>query len=692
MSYEGFEFYYPMPDDIAQSILISETENDIHLRTTNINSKKIWLYNKLLKNLLTNRKTLISIDTPQDAQILTDFLNEHQLESLCLFFTHSRSTNEKTLKEFKPLIVNGKILSKEFHDAFIHLRKTHSEFTNSIQSIYKKDSTHQVNLNSLLCRSIQLRQELSPYEGYQASQSNLSQKEYISLKQNLNLAIECSKGGDKFLSILDLLHSNMFEMFEQDESWNTIEHHLTDYKKYISRLLALIQICKENWIKSFIQVTQEKIIPNYKFLIECSLIEHLTSEERIQVSFISQQLKSQIPEITQDTALFEIETFLKLNLEQILLLINESAQQKWENGNISISESSEINSSIEDIALQVKIFEHKLHQNAIVQEQIISTDSILELKQNLHILLDKFNAILKLKPYFSLYFEWKKFLLNCTLSQVSFLQDISLTPTLLWHKFLELSFVEKQINQLPIFEVSQFNQKSERFNQSIVHYKNKLIPFIKGRFESIQHKNISKLCDSEIELSKLLDQHVDSLFSLTDYYQKLPLLSELFPIIVLDNAKEEYYPNLTKTVWDEIIVLNEEMPLSLNDKISNGAHRRISLHHGQTTESAFNIALLQAPPDILKDILYHIHHSESFTTIKNLTNFIFANQTRFTVLINANDCIISFMPIEMTKLILQMNSESYNLFQVSEEQDFERVNEWLLYKSTKKKIWCLDTF
>ena len=100
MGQDSFIYLYPMPDDVAQSMLISETESNIHIRPLNQNARKLWICNKIIRNLLTKRKTLILIDQPEHVRLLEEIIHEFQLQPLSFLFTHSRSEIEQKLLQY----------------------------------------------------------------------------------------------------------------------------------------------------------------------------------------------------------------------------------------------------------------------------------------------------------------------------------------------------------------------------------------------------------------------------------------------------------------------------------------------------------------------------------------------------------------------------------------------------------------
>ncbi|MEP7196848.1 MAG: hypothetical protein ABI851_10025 [Saprospiraceae bacterium] len=690
MQNEIFEHYFPMPDDIAQSILIAETESKIHLRPINLNAKKVWLYNKLLKNLLTNRKTILQIDNQTDALLITEFLEEIGLDKLCFSFTHSRSNNEKKLKEFEPIIVNGIINPDSFGIAVKHLMKSYTEVLRSYNAYYQKDILLQENLSSYIQKSIRIRQNLIPYEGFQSDFSKLSQKDFISLKRNLKEAIELSKGSNPFLSVFQIINKKIFELFNEEEAWLTISEHLNSLKESVVPILSTIQFIKEQFVERLICDQQKAILSHFNLFVNLNSKSVLDSEEEIQLSLITAKLTSSISQLSKDESLVQIENLKKLNIHQLLHLIAMHAQEKWNSESCTLFNGQSMDKLSTDLVFQARSLIYKLNHSGIFEIRIIEFLSIQHIKSILLDLRKEAELVLSLKSYFSLFYSWKKYLLNCTENQQQFLQELTVLPSSQWQLLLELSHTEKLIEQGHLFDAISLNERLDGFNQSLEQYKKELIKTLAAKYEKQQHSQLEEIKNNQPELKKLIIDRAFSELSLSDYYTRIPLLAELFPIIILENTKLDYFPSIANKIWDELIILDDSSTNVNIHKLIGSAYHIIQLQETPSNDVFFNIALTQSAPEKLKNILFETHHSESFTTIQQLSNFIFSNKPSFTVLLNSDELIISFLTLSMTKLMLNLHENEYNIFSISESKDFERFNDWLMYKPTKKIIWTMD--
>jgi len=687
MPYDQFEYYYPMPDDVAQSILLAETESKINLRPTNLNAKKIWLYNKLLKNLLTNRKTIISIDSTTDVHLLYAFLKDHEIENLALFFQHSRSNLEMFFKTFSPVVFKGRLLSNELFEIQDKLKQQHTELQKALQSIHGKSTFSEESLLTLCIKSIKLKQELSSHVGFTPNLSEvLSIKDFHILKQRLEEAISVAKGSDPALAPFEILHDNLFELFDHEEAWLIIYDHIENFKSNISNcLIRLTQIEKEVFRSKIIE-WQSKINNCVDTINQLQSLPDRTSQENVRLDLAYLDLNQIIPELFFNSKNPDIDAFLQLNNQQIHHLIFEKVLHSYE----TLDLYNQIFSGRTKFDVSVELeFINNINSKNILRKIEIPNADIKQTIQFLKTFYHQLQSVLRLKSYFGLYFSWRNFIQTFTIPIQKYFESLKQIPPHLWHLAIEYSLIQKQIFLSELHRYQKIEELQQKYKSQIEHYKANINHHILSKYEGVQHKSTIKIVKENKEFNKLFNQRLDSDYTLSDYYSQINHLSEIFPIIILDNVKEDYISVCTGKVWDEFIDLKEIPSPLLYEKMSEMSYHSIQLNDNPQSDTVFNIALHQSPPEVLKNILQG-HISETAGNMKNLVNFIFSNKSKFHILVNSNEFIISFLPIELTKLVVGFYDTSFNIFEIDEINHQVRMYDWLAFRSTNKKIWTLD--
>ena len=186
MRQDLFLYLYPMPDDVAQSMLISETESHIHIRPLNANAKKIWLHNKLIRNLITSRKTLILVDSAEDVTLIKELLDQFNINHLSLFFKHSRSEIEKHLIEFSPKTIAGKLDIDPTHEILDQIAIQYFHLVKIYENIYHKTNPSHENYIEQLCRWIKLNTTQTNFRLF--SNEWIKHQQYLRLKKGIESA------------------------------------------------------------------------------------------------------------------------------------------------------------------------------------------------------------------------------------------------------------------------------------------------------------------------------------------------------------------------------------------------------------------------------------------------------------------------------------------------------------------------
>lgn len=684
MNPEIFHFYYPIPDDIAQSILISETENNIHLRPLHDHAKKLWLYNKLIKNLLMGRKTILVVNTSSDYDIIEEFLQSHKLHQLAFIFTHSRSNNEKRLGEFSPIIVNGSLKTKKFIEAVQKVSDTHFNLALHYDFVFNRRSNAHFTYSKLIARSIHYRNQLGQYAFLIPEINALSQKDFLRLKKILPDAISLSKGNHSFLENFQIIKPEVFNLFSKEEAWLSCLHEIKRLETQFKVLYQKIQSYQNSFIENHFNQKYKNL---YELFIPLeSLYQSVdpTQEQSIRISVIESQLAKEL--MTIDSHFRPEQLKLYRDSEQLRILSYKYAVTQWEQH----FEQELIDTLHNGIKYEINSLLSTCKILNLIDENSNAILSIKKAKNIITKLLRKFDSIKRLEEYFGIYFEWQVFLNNLPASHRNYFISLNSIPVIHWENLLELAHIEKQIESFGTFHLSQVKLSEVDFYSAIDEYKSEMLPFIQYKYESVQHKSVSNLQSSHTSLYDLIHLHKQSDLTLTDFYQSLPLLSDIFPILVLDNVKPDNIPNFNGRIWDEVIFMDSNLDNIQSEKLKNSCHHVIHLHEASSSESIFNIAMIQAPPVKLNNILLDLHPSDPFTPIQNLSQFIFANKSKFTVFINSKEFILSFLPEEWNQLFSNSLLKDYNMFDLSEDSGIEKLNNWLHFKPTVKKLFVLN--
>lgn len=685
MSYENFEYFYPMPDDIAQTILMAETEPEIHLRPLGINNKKIWLYNKILKNLLTGRKTAIVTFTSSDIKLLEEFLYQHDLESLCFFFQHSRSNIEKSLKEFQPIIVSGKLAHEQYNTQLKILRETFGELKKSHLAMFAGNTNKRLHLVSLLLQSMRLRSACGEYLGlFTPPCCRFSFVEYVSFKGKMDDIISLSGGFDLALRPFEIIKQDVIKMFSAEEAWHTIDSDIGQMLQLIQEIMLEVGNATHRHFQLELTRLQRRLIDLHKKIIKLIQQEVRTAEDDLHLDLYCQQWNELLGEykIRGFNTRSEISS---ADWASLITLASDALKDKLSGRlfHLHIQNSNESNAN----SFFDKYFSIRT-KSIFNLPELNKEDSDASLT-TLRTIYDHLIILRKLKSYFEKYYHWQSYFESCSSKEQEFLNQCRQIPSDKWGLMLDLKYVEDIIGGMPLCEIEDNEARTEQFLEAIDKYKSIVNPEIRSRTESNQHFAIRSHCQANAELHKLLILHKNSDYTLTEYYALLPQLSEIFPIIVLENVKEDYLPNVEKICWDEAIFIGSEMSPSFQEKLERSSRRRIFISPEVSHFADLSIALIQAPPEGIDNIVAseNIRNSQS---IKGLSEYIFANFTQPVALINNEEFVLSFMPEDITAYAARLNHLQYNIFRLSEQSDILRLQDWLNYPNTRKVIWTLD--
>ncbi|MCC6816561.1 MAG: hypothetical protein IT267_09130 [Saprospiraceae bacterium] len=683
-----YQHYYAMPDDIAQSILISETEHNIYLRPTHLNAKKLWLFNKLIKNLLTGKKTIIKLDQQSDYELIRDFVNEHNFEKLVFNFTHSRSNLENSLIDFQPIIVEGSVKPKKLNEALLSLYKSHEEFEIYFQSITKPRTHTQSSFIQLICNSIKLRRLLKNYSNLIPDTTKYSIKELLRIKKLIPEAIPISKGKNYFLSPFRLINPEVFNLYTKEESWTAICHELKLYESTILNTLKNLQILKDKFIYQnsasifgLLNPFCEKLKKYYNSKQE------LTDEDLLKMDLLRKEFQSQISKISETIEIENITYYIED--DTILGLIYKKSESAWHKQN----NKSFLDEPEEWDILGIKIlkdFKHYITNSKIFRSELNDISNTNQLYLHLTKELDLIQTIRKLENYFALYYDWISYFSNLPENIFAYFDSLNLIPTDHWDHVIELAILEKQIALCNVLDFEQFQVKLNTCYSSLESYKTEIIPYINYIHEELQHHAIKKISLTEDQLDKMIGQNTSSELTLSGYYEKLDKLSNIFPIIILENIRPEYLPVYPKEIWDELINLNQLTEQECINKLKPACKRIIHIHETQSADSVFNIALIQPTPiDIINALKPHSTR-ESNRPILHLTTFITSNVLELFVWINSTDLVISFLPLELNQIFTSTLLSQYNCFKIDIDKDFEKLQNWLNFTTTRKKILVLE--
>lgn len=685
MTYENFEYFYPMPDDIAQTILMAETEPEIHLRPLGINNKKIWLYNKILKNLLTGRKTVIVTFTASDIKLLEEFLYHHDLESLCFFFQHSRSNIEKSLKEFQPIIVSGKLAHEQYDTHLKFLRDTFDELKKSHHAMFAGNTSKRLHLVSLLLQCMKLRSALGEYLGLFISPcSRFSYKEYVSFKGKMDDIISLSAGFDLALKPFEIIKKDVIRMFSPEEAWNIIDSNIGQTLQLIQGIM--LEVSNANHRKFQVELIglQRRLIYLHGKITNLIQREERTAEDDLQLDLYCQKWNDFLGEykISGYTTRSEIST---ADIASLLSLASDALKEKMSTSLIEVNELSAQEFITNSFFDKYFLFQAKSLFNLpeITKE---NSDASLTTLRNLY---NHLITLRKLKSYFEKYYQWQSYFDSCALKEQEFLIQCRQIPPDKWGLLVDLKYVEDIIGGMPLCEIEENETRTEQFLEAIEKYKSIVNPEIRSRTESNQHFAIARLSQLDEELQKLLILHKNSDYTLAEYYSLLPQFSEIFPIIVLENVKEDYLPNVEKMCWDEAIYIGSEISTAFQEKLEKSSRRRIFISTELSHYTDLSIALMQAPPEGIEHLVAG-ETTRNSQTIKGLSEYIFANFAQPIALINNEEFVLSFMPEDITAYAARLNHPQYNIFRLSEQSDVLRLQDWLNYPNTRKVIWTLD--
>lgn len=695
MDQDSFIYLYPMPDDVAQSMLISETESNIHIRPLNQNARKLWICNKIIRNLLTQRKTLILIDQPDHIRLLDEIIQEFQLQPLCFLFTHSRSEIEQKLLQFAPVTVPGKLNMEQFENLSKSLKITHQNLKETYDTLYQTKVGPQDNFVSLVSKVI-LSEQSNKGEISRISNLHepLMQREFQSLINLLESFKTCKDGRLHETHPLNQLNEKLFELFLRDEAWTYLSHFLYQWKKTgiqilndLKEYLDLWYICENKrichqfskiiselkWLNSnpsdqsewFLkhQLTVEKFEKYRSFLRQTD-----TSE------FIAFNYRNEIPTLSDLRP--EISNYLNRTLKSI---------------KIADIRDREVVLSIKNILDRAIKWQNDMNTSGIIHKTVqLNSETLPELIQSIENDITIAEDILQSSDAFAQFFDWKTQYNLLTERQKVILDQLQFVHPDQWEIELKRHYQDNNLKQFFDYNAEFIPEWIRDFKTGVAQIKSQWTTYLLSKYEQKQHQALYKLIDKEPGLYESLKNNQKNKHTLSEYYQLIPQLAEIFPIIILENSHREYFPTLTQASWDEVWNLcptEEEQQFA---KFGKSTHHYISIHEEFSSIAEFNIALNQAPPSRLKNILFDLHPTEVTTHINGLANFILSNFPKLKVLVNSKNLALSFLPKELEQLFIQLSGAEWNAIQLDEQDGAERLSELLMHKSTHKKIWLAD--
>lgn len=695
MGQDSFIYLYPMPDDVAQSMLISETESNIHIRPLNQNARKLWICNKIIRNLLTKRKTLILIDQPEHVRLLEEIIHEFQLQPLSFLFTHSRSEIEQKLLQFNPVTVPGKLNLEQFETLNKALKIVHNNLKETYDSLYQTKSGLQENFVSSISKAISLEQ-VKKNEFFRISPLHepLMQREYQSMI-NLLESFKTCKGGKLHESHpLNQLNDKLFELFLRDEAWTYLSHFLTHWKKTGSQILNELNEYLDYWF-----ISENKRIC-HQFSKYISELKWLQSNQTDQSDWM---LKHQLAvekfekyrNFLKPSDTSEIITFNYRNeipsISDLKPEINNCLNHTLKSLKLSEIRDRDIVLSLKSILERAIKWQNDINSSGIIHQTIqLQSDTLPELIHSIEKHIKFADTILDCSSSFAPFFDWKIQYNLLTDRQKNILDLLQSAHPDSWEMELKRHYQDSILKQTFDYNAEFIPDWIKEFKTSVAQIKSQWTSYLLSKYEQKQHQSLQKLSEKDSGLYESLKNNQKNEHTLSEYYQLIPLLTDVFPIIILENSHREYFPTLTQPVWDEVWNLcpaDEDQQLA---KFGKSAHHYISIHEELSSHAEFNIALNQAPPSRLKNILHDLHPTEVTTHINGLANFILSNFPKLKVLVNSKKLVLSFLPKELEQLFIQLSGVEWNLIQLEEQDGAERLSELLMHKSTQKKIWLAD--
>jgi len=693
MVHDIFSYLYPMPDDVAQSILISETETNIHIRPTNSNSFKCWLHNKLLRNLATQRKTLILVDKQEHLKLFEELIELFGIQALCFNFHHSRSQIEKNLIKFSPITVSGSLNISKFKDSCNHFHSLSNHLIQSIGKTYLHGDHSSDPAYLALCRYIKLNKS----EFYFLPQLNarLNLKEYQYLKQVVETLVKNSAGQLYELHPLRRLNHFSFELFLPEEAWTYFSYFLSNwYIKGKSLIGELRMVNKEIKIKNSKELflRKSKLLQFWKSTFQTSndprswSVEHQLACEKVN-SFLKEFGSEQI-------RFSEFDNFSESDLKVILdktvqiFLTNQSEFLPT-----NAVEEPAFNASLISLEIKLKVWYQELVNSRILQN-VCDLESIPMSQQvdQVHQLMSWVKEILDHEDEFPSYYEWMALTNQLSSAQTEVLDSIKHLPKTMWAQAIEYIYLNDLFGKSDFLDNLVNEQNIAECKQLLLELKDNFPRYLHSIYEKWQYLALQQLEHKNDCIFQTLKHKVDSKYTLSEFYQNLDSLSSLFPVVILESSHPEFFPNNLDAHWDEIWNLSPTIDENFLNRYMKSCHHFINIYSEHSAFSQFNIALSQSAPIKLRDSLFETASSDNFLTIQSIAAFIYNNFPQMRIFVNNDTHCISFLPRHLESLILQWSESNWNQISMDELSAVDKLTEILIYKGTTKKIWLADEF
>ncbi|MDQ3141595.1 MAG: hypothetical protein M3Q56_05035 [Bacteroidota bacterium] len=695
MSLDLVTSFYPMPSEYLRSMLFAETESLSKISFHQTTDKQIWICNKIIRNLLSQRKTLIVVNNRDEAAWIDEFLSEHGLRHVLFHFQHSRSENEKNLLSLRVNNSTGKLkqtttdlIAQELEKLSIilnfHLGAYHNSLPQNSKSLIDCLFEFLSNSNNTTANSL-----------FQESFKKIvTSEDYYFLKKNLKNLKELISGWLPKSHPFNSLSSNLFDLFLPDESWAYIEYYLTKWISkgteildYTQQLIQLENQYHKDQLKlHFEQIELELELKYYAYQNETSKESELILNHIIRkylddiINFFPEngdELKT-IP----DKSLIQKYQVCKVLLPQ---WIYNYSQVHITPIPISSSNSKIINVVYDDFRLWVKQINEL---NFFADPILIKHDELILLHNQLKELILNFKQILQSKDQFVSYFFWNKFAQSLSEIHIELIENLLPYEKAEWKNILDAYYYRQQIDlHLPGKQPDTANLLIQ-FKEKLLEYKNNIPILLESQYDQVQADHLQLYKITHPHLYNVIHSKQENLLQLSDFYTSLGPLSAIFPIIILDGISHQYLDKTENKTWDEIWFLEESIQQSGFTELCHQGHHVVELGSNDSEEA--NFKLNQAPPSKLKNIVRQDHYSEIISSIKPFASFILQNFDQILISLNHEELVISFIPEHLHGQILIISGKKWNTFSLSKEEGQDRLIELLIHQKTQKTIWVLD--
>jgi len=693
MTEQLFSYAYPMSDDVAQSMLISETETRIHIRPTSTNALITWLHNKLIRNLLTSRKTLILVKSQEQVRMLEDILQTYEIQPLCLFFNHSRSDIEKKLMQFKPMAVSGKLQLRGFENACSEVNKRSQDILNSIKHYHQPGPEAPSSLVNILAKYIRYKSSTGFF--YESPVTHLLQKEYLQLKQLLEPFSKYLKGNLPPHHVLNNLNTKSFELFLADEAWACISQNLESWIQSGTELLEEFQMI----VSEFKQNEKNRILEEIKSIQdEISMrrdIHFNSGSKNIELHLLEEKLLRSFKALSENSdgspSHFAL-TPGSISEDSIKEYLVRFFNQKYKKVLSEEIEPLPLRKSAKKSILKFETWVKEINASNILKEPIIPENiDLVKASKTLQNLTIQFTKILQSSHEFGDYFEW-----SILYGKLSEAQAIAFNHILfnhkpkLWQNALDCLYLTGIVDGDEHTAILPTLESQQELMNGLNETKNLLPGYLHSKYENHQYHAVKELEGINPILHQTISEKKPSPNTLSEHYAQTPLLSEIFPIIVMEISHPEYFPTNLLHVWDEVWNLCPDLEESFLARFEKASHRYISIFQDHAPSSHFQIALSQAPPTKLKHILDNYTSSEGWSLMSQLALFIQSNFPNFRIYANPEYHCLSFLPKSLEQLVLQWTQTEWQTISIDDANSLDKLTEILLFKGTKKKVWNCD--